>query len=95
MAANKGIFPPQFAFDGVTGIQLAKAAIEKAGSSDRESIRNALEGLDVLTPTGRFTYSKTDHSGLDKSAVAIVEVKNGAFTATEFSRKQFETELPK
>lgn len=93
--ANKGIFPPQFAFDGATGIQIAKAAIEKAGSSDREVIRDALEGLDVLTPTGRFQYSKTDHSGLDKSAVAIVEVKDGAFTATEFSRKQFETELPK
>jgi len=92
---NKGIFPPQFAFDGVTGIQIAKAAIEKAGSSDREDIRNALEGLDVLTPTGRFHYTKTDHSGLDKTAVAIVEVKNGAFTATDFSRKQFETELPK
>lgn len=92
---NKGIFPPQFAFDGVTGIQLVKAAVEKAGSTDREDIRNALESLDVLTPTGRFTYSKSDHGGLDKSAVAIVEVKDGAFTATKFSREQFATELPK
>jgi len=63
-AANKGVYPPQFAFDGVTGIQLLKAAIEKAGSTDREAIRDALETLDVLTPTGRFTYTKTNHSGL-------------------------------
>ena len=50
-------YPPQFAFDGATGVQLLVAAIEKAGSTDREKVRDALETLDVLTPTGRFTFS--------------------------------------
>jgi branched-chain amino acid transport system substrate-binding protein len=94
-AANEGVYPPQFAFDGVTGIQLLKAAIEKAGSSDRQAIRDALEGLDVLTPTGRFTYSKTNHSGLTGDAVAVVTVKDGKLMATDFSLKQFATTLPK
>jgi branched-chain amino acid transport system substrate-binding protein len=94
-AANNGVYPPQFAFDGVTGIQLLKAAIEKAGSTDREAIRDALETLDVLTPTGRFTYTKTNHSGLTADAVAVVEVAGGKLQATDFSLKQFATALPK
>jgi branched-chain amino acid transport system substrate-binding protein len=94
-AANNGVYPPQFAFDGVTGIQLLKAAIEKAGSTDREAIRDALETLDVLTPTGRFTYTKTNHSGLTADAVAVVEVEGGKLMATDFSLKQFTSALPK
>lgn len=93
--ANNGIYPPQFAFDGVAGIYLVKAAIEKAGSTDREAIRNALESLDVLTPIGRFRYSKTDHAGLTTDAIAIVEVKNGKLAATDFTLQQFATNLPK
>lgn len=95
LTASKGIYPPQFAFDGVTGIRLIKAAIEKAESADREGIRNALETLDVLTPIGRFTYTKTDHAGLAPDAIAIVEVKGGKLVATEFTKKQFTTNLPK
>jgi branched-chain amino acid transport system substrate-binding protein len=95
LQANDNVYPPQFAFDGVTGVRLLKAAIEKAGGTDREAIRNALETLDVLTPVGRYTYSKTNHAGLTADAVAIVEVKGGAFVATDFTKKQFETNLPK
>jgi branched-chain amino acid transport system substrate-binding protein len=93
--ANNGVYPPQFAFDGVSGIQLLKAAITKAGSSDRTAIRDALEGLNVLTPAGRFAYTKTDHAGLTSDAVAIVEVRGGQLQATPFSVKQFATALPK
>lgn len=95
LQANGNVYPPQFAFDGVAGIRLLKAAITKAGSSDREAIRNALENLDVLTPIGRFTFSKTNHSGLSANAIAMVEVKNGAFVATDFTKNQFTTDLPK
>jgi branched-chain amino acid transport system substrate-binding protein len=93
--ANDGVYPPQFAFDGLAAIQLAKAAIEKAGSSDRAAIRDALESLDVLTSIGRFTYSATNHSGLDSSAIAIAEIKDGTFIATDYTLGQFETNLPK
>ena len=87
-------YPPQFAFDGATGVQLLAAAIEKAGSTDREKVRDALESLDVLTPTGRFAFSKDDHAGLDTDAVAIVVVTDGDFTATPYSLARFESDLP-
>lgn len=87
-------YPPQFAFDGATAVQLLAAAIEEAGSADREAVRDALESLDVLTPTGRFTFSADDHAGLDTDAVAIVEVVDGDFKATPYSRDRFETDLP-
>jgi len=88
-------YPPQFAFDGATAVQLIAAAIEEAGSAEREAVRDALESLDVLTPTGRFAFSEDDHAGLDTDAVAIVEVKDGDFRATPYSLKRFETNLPK
>ena len=57
-------------------------------------MRDALESLDVLTPTGRFTFSEDDHGGLGKDAVAIVEVEDGDFKATPYSLEAFETNLP-
>jgi branched-chain amino acid transport system substrate-binding protein len=94
-AANKGVNPPQFAFDGLTGIDLIKAAIEKAGSSEREAIRDALESLDVLMAAGHYKYSPTNHAGLTTDAVAIVQVKDGKFVATDYSLERFKTHLPK
>jgi len=95
LKANGNVYPPQFAFDGVTAVQLLKAAIEKAGSTDRAKVRDALESLDVLTPTGRFTFSKTDHSGLGTDAIAIVTVKDGDLRATSYSLERFKSRLPK
>jgi branched-chain amino acid transport system substrate-binding protein len=94
LKANKGVYPPQFAFDGATGIQLLVAAIEKAKSTDREKVRDALESLDLLTPTGRFKFSPTDHGGIGKDAIAIVQVKGGELKATPYSLEQFKTNLP-
>ncbi len=94
LTANKNVYPPQFAFDGATGIQLLVAAIEKAKSTDREKVRDALETLDLLTPTGRFKFSPTDHGGIGKDAIAIVEVKGGELKATPYSLEQFKTDLP-
>ena len=94
LKANKGVYPPQFAFDGATGIQLLVAAIEKAKSTDREKVRDALETLDLLTPTGRFQFSPTDHGGIGKDAIAIVQVKGGELKATPYSLDRFKTDLP-
>jgi branched-chain amino acid transport system substrate-binding protein len=94
LKANKGVYPPQFAFDGATGLQLLVAAIEKAKSTDRDKVRDALESLDLLTPTGRFRFSPTDHGGIGKDAIAIVTVKGGELKATPYSLEQFKTNLP-
>jgi branched-chain amino acid transport system substrate-binding protein len=89
-----GSYPPQFAFDGATGIQLLVAAIEKADSADRDKVRDALEKLDELTPTGRFQFSSSDHGGLGTDDIAIVTVVDGDFKATDYSLARFETDLP-
>jgi branched-chain amino acid transport system substrate-binding protein len=94
LKANGGVYPPQFAFDGATAIQLLVGAIEKAKSADRDKVRDALESLDMLTPTGRFTFSATDHGGIGKDAIAIVQVKGGELKATPYSLEQFKTNLP-
>jgi len=93
-AANKDVLPPQFAFDGASGIQILVAAIKKAGSSDREKIRTALDSLSVLTVNGRYNYTPTDHGGLTTDDIAVVEVKGGAFVPTDFTVKQFASSAP-
>lgn len=92
--ANNGSAPPQFAFDGAAAVQLLVAAIKKAGSSDRESIRNALDSLSALTVNGRYNYSPTNHAGLTTDDIGIVEVKNGDFVPTPFTVKQFTASAP-
>jgi len=92
--ANGGTLPPQFAFDGAAGVQILVAAIKKAGSSDREKIRTALDSLSVLTVNGRFNYSPTDHGGLTTDDIAIVEVKGGDFVPTPYTVKQFAASAP-
>jgi branched-chain amino acid transport system substrate-binding protein len=88
------VYPPQFAFDGAAGIQLLVAAIEEAGSTDRDEVRDALESLDLLTPIGRFQFSEDDHGGIGKDAIAIVEVQDGELKATPYSLEAFQTSLP-
>ncbi|WP_323513040.1 ABC transporter substrate-binding protein [Subtercola sp. RTI3] len=92
---HNGAYPPQFAFDAGTSIQLAAAAIDKAGSTDRAAITDALSNLSVLTLNSRFNYTPTNHSGLDSSAVVVVEIKNGQFAATPYSIAQMATNVPK
>ena len=93
-AANKDALPPQFAFDGAAGVQILVAAIKKAGSADRESIRKALDSLSVLTVNGRYNYTPTNHGGLTTDDIAIVEVKGGAFVPTPYTVKQFAASAP-
>ena len=72
----------------------SSAAIEKAGSTDREKVRDALESLDVLTPTGRFTFSEDDHAGLGHRRGRDRRGQDGDLKATPYSLERFETDLP-
>lgn len=94
-AQNKNVNPPEFAYGGATAIELLKNAIEKAGSTNRDKIRDALETTDLLTPNGHYHYSKTDHMGLDASAIGIMVVKNGVWKATDYQVSTFKTNVPK
>ena len=57
-------------------------AIKKAGSTDPEAVRAAIENMKGLAGTGGiFNFSATDHNGLDKNAFEMLTVKNGKFVA--------------
>ena len=57
--------------------------LEKAirvGGNDKAKVREAIEGLKNLPGTsGIYTFSTTDHNGLDLDAFEMMTVKNGKF----------------
>ncbi|MGA7104346.1 MAG: ABC transporter substrate-binding protein [Candidatus Deferrimicrobiaceae bacterium] len=58
---------------------LAKA-IEKAGSTDKEKVRDAIETMRGFVGTGGiFDFSAEDHNGLDIDAFELLTVKNRQF----------------
>lgn len=60
------------------GLMLAVAAIEKAGSTDREAVRKALESIQgYVGVTGVFNMSAQNHNGLTPDSFRILEVQNG------------------
>ncbi len=62
-------------------------AIKKAGSTDRDKVRDAIEHLTGLVGTaGIFNYSPTDHTGLGLDAFEMLTVKNGRFTLYQNQR---------
>jgi branched-chain amino acid transport system substrate-binding protein len=59
-------------------LNLSVDAIKRAGGTDKEKVRTALEQTKgFVATTGVFNMSATDHMGLDLSAFRMVEVKNG------------------
>jgi branched-chain amino acid transport system substrate-binding protein len=84
-----GYPPPQFAIDGYSGVKLLAAALEKAKGTDKKKVRDALEGLDLITPNGRYVYSKTDHSGLKPDFISVNKVTGGQFVPTDWAKSKF------
>ena len=55
-------------------------AIEKANTTDKEAVRNAIESLKgVVGTAGIFNFSPEDHNGLDLSSFVMLTVKKGKF----------------
>lgn len=64
-----------YAYDGLF---LAVDAFKRAGGTDKEKVRDALEHTKgFVATTGIFNMSATDHMGLDLSAFRMLEVKKG------------------
>ena len=60
------------------GLMLAAEAIRRAGSTNREAVRAALESIKGYVGTGGVVnMSAKDHMGLDVSAFRMLEVRNG------------------
>ncbi|MBI4629830.1 MAG: ABC transporter substrate-binding protein [Candidatus Rokubacteria bacterium] len=72
-------FGPRNTFGGHAwdAIKLVAAAIEKAGA-DRARVRAALEQTkNFVGITGVFDFSPTDHNGLDRRAVTMIQIVDG------------------
>ncbi len=55
-------------------------ALKKAGTPDRDKVRDALENLQGFVGTaGVFNFSPSDHTGLDLSAFEMLTVKDSKF----------------
>jgi branched-chain amino acid transport system substrate-binding protein len=66
-----------YAYDA---LMLAVAALKKAGSTDKEKVRDAIESLHEFPGvTGIYTFSPTDHLGLTSEALRVLEVRGGEF----------------
>ena len=63
--------------------------------SDGKKVQAALEELSLITPNGRYEYSKDDHSGLSPENVAIAQITGGTFVPTTWMTDQLKTNLPK
>ncbi|MBZ2207808.1 ABC transporter substrate-binding protein [Massilia sp. R798] len=70
--------PSTFGGYALDALNMSVDAIKRAGSSDGEKIRAALESTrGFVGTTGVFNMSPKDHMGLDLSAFRMVEVKAG------------------
>jgi branched-chain amino acid transport system substrate-binding protein len=70
--------PSTFGGYALDALNLSVDAIKRAGGTDKEKVRNALETTKgFVSTTGVFNMSAADHMGLDLSAFRMVEVKNG------------------
>ena len=70
--------PSTFGGYALDALNLSVDAIKRAGSTDGEKVRAALESTrGFVGTTGVFNMSPKDHMGLDLSAFRMVEVKGG------------------
>lgn len=87
LAAYKKDYESQFKEDVSTfgghaydALMVVLEAVKKAGSTDRDAVRDALENLKGFVGTGGiFNYSSTDHTGLGLEAFEMLTVKDGKF----------------
>lgn len=77
--AKYGRIPSQFAIDGYVAASLIVAAIENAQDTSRNSIRDALEHVELVTPQGHYRYAPSDHAGLQVRDVMLTRVADGEF----------------
>jgi branched-chain amino acid transport system substrate-binding protein len=72
--------PSTFGGHAYDSLLILVNAIEKAKSTDREKVREALENLQgVVGIAGVFKFSPQNHGGLDMSAFEMLTVKDGKF----------------
>lgn len=73
-----GAEPSTFAGHAYDGLQIALAAIQRAGSTDKAKVRDEIEKTSGYVGTGGIvSMSATDHMGLSPQAFHMVEIRKG------------------
>lgn len=82
--AKHGIEADTFAGHAYDALHIAVNAIEAAGSTESEALREAIEQTQGFVGTaGVFNYSANDHNGLTKDAFVWVKVEDGDWRLAE------------
>jgi branched-chain amino acid transport system substrate-binding protein len=70
-----------FGGHAIDGLQMAVAAMVRAGSTDKAKVRDEIEKTSGYIGTGGVVHmSAKDHLGLDLSAFRMLEIRNGDWT---------------
>ncbi|NFV79626.1 ABC transporter substrate-binding protein [Magnetospirillum aberrantis] len=73
-----------FAGHSYDALQMAAAAVLRAGSTDKARVRDELEKTSGYVGTaGMVTMSPTDHMGLNASAFHMVEIRGGGWVLSD------------
>ena len=72
--------PGSFSVLGYDAVYIAKAAIEKAGSTDADAVKDALHSLDEKCGTTNYKF---DENGDPIKSVVVNQVKDGSFSFVE------------
>lgn len=84
--AEYGEKPSTFAGHAYDGFQIAVEALREVGT-DPDALRDYIENIDEFVGiSGIFNMTPEDHSGLDKTALAIVTVENGEWKLVDANR---------
>lgn len=70
------------------------AAIEKAGSTEAEAIRDAFVGLELDTPVGPITYREIDHQSTMGAFVGTTAVRDGKGVMVDWEYRDGADYLP-
>jgi branched-chain amino acid transport system substrate-binding protein len=70
---------------GYMTAETVAAAIEKAGSTEGDAIRQAFEGLNVATPVGEITFREIDNQATMGAFVGTTALKDGAGVMTDWT----------
>jgi branched-chain amino acid transport system substrate-binding protein len=67
-----------FAANAYDGILVFSEAVKRAGTMDKEKLRDAIEQTkDLVGANGVYNMSPTDHNGLSFESMKLLEVSNG------------------
>lgn len=80
-------YPRNGSLVGYNTMLSVAALLEKAGSTDTETMVEAFKGLEVDTPIGRITYRAIDHQSTMGAFVGKTAVKDGKGIMVDWSYK--------